>query len=110
MNRREMLKRLKAGEKPIDLAIEKWEDIRDGKGRDRGHKNCALCEVDEEKSKGYCNYFEGCCNYCPITKYYKYDCITLGHPYISYLKTKDPTMMLHLLYWVKQKMIENGEY
>ena len=56
MTREEMLKRLDAGEDPLDLSIEKWRDIvkhlngivkfgeydwRIEKGRD----NCALCET-----------------------------------------------------------------
>jgi len=45
MNRAEMLRRLKAGEDPLELSIEKWQDIVDGKGRNSGAKNCALCEA-----------------------------------------------------------------
>jgi len=45
MDREEMLKRLKKGEDPLELSIEKWQDIVDGKGGDDGPKNCALCEV-----------------------------------------------------------------
>jgi len=56
MNREEMLKRLRAGEDPLDLSIEKWEDVVDHLNKiqtkeefdsrlEEGHKNCALCEV-----------------------------------------------------------------
>ena len=53
MLREEMLKKLKKGEKPIDLAIEKWTNISkvssQNKPRarhqlDEGKSNCALCE------------------------------------------------------------------
>lgn len=43
MKRKEMLARLAKGEDPLELSIEKWQDIVDGKGRDYGITNCALC-------------------------------------------------------------------
>lgn len=45
MKRSDMLRRLKAGEDPLKLTIEKWEDIVKGRGRNDGTWNCALCEV-----------------------------------------------------------------
>lgn len=39
----EVKNRLAAGEDPLDLAIEKWVDIREGRGEDFGSDNCALC-------------------------------------------------------------------
>ena len=56
MTREEMLKRLKAGEDPLDLSIEKWKDIVEhlnqiskieeyNKELQQGANNCALCEV-----------------------------------------------------------------
>lgn len=44
MNRSEMLKRLEAGEDALELSIEKWQDIVDGKGKNYDSLNCALCE------------------------------------------------------------------
>ncbi len=44
MNRSEMLRRLAAGEDPLELSIEKWQDIVDGKGKNGASDNCALCE------------------------------------------------------------------
>ena len=64
MNRKEMLARLKKGEDPLELSIEKWQDIVDGKGSDYGHLDCALCETHE-------------CSECPIG-----DCV--GTPYDAY--------------------------
>ena len=43
-----MLKRLKEGADPLELSIEKWQDIADGKGRNNGAENCALCETNSE--------------------------------------------------------------
>ena len=48
MKRKEMLARLKKGEDPLELSIEKWQDIVDGKGEDLQYANCALCEADEQ--------------------------------------------------------------
>jgi len=43
MDHQKMLKGLKAGKKPIDLSIQKWINIRDGKGDNQGCRNCACC-------------------------------------------------------------------
>ena len=79
MNREEMLKRLKAGEDPLDLSIEKWKDIVDclnqiqqveefGEELEAGRDNCALCEV-------YRN-----CHLCPVSEWtHKKGCV--GTPY-----------------------------
>ena len=42
MNRKDMLSRLKAGYDTIDVSLEKWYGVRDGKGDDG---DCALCHV-----------------------------------------------------------------
>jgi len=58
MNREEMLKRLRAGEDPLDLSIEKWKDIVNhlksihrasdfDDNLEAQGDNCALCEVHE---------------------------------------------------------------
>ena len=44
MNRTEMLRRLEKGEDPLEISIQKWQDIVDGKGKNDGDRNCALCE------------------------------------------------------------------
>lgn len=55
MDRMEMLERLGKDEDPLELSIEKWQDIVNGKGKDFGTDNCALCEVYE-------------CHECPVDK------------------------------------------
>jgi len=59
MDRKEMLKRLEKGEDPLELSIEKWQDIVDGKdkGKEHGLRNCALCE----------KYCDTACKGCPIS-------------------------------------------
>jgi len=83
MNRTEMLKRLEAGEDPLDLSIEKWEDIYYRGTYDEGTFNCALCEI----------FFSNCCAECviyqytdehaclgtPYEKWYKHQCNTKNH-------------------------------
>ena len=69
MTREEMLKRLKAGEDPLDLSIEKWRDVVKHLNRitefvefnqeiEMEASNCALCFV-------YARYK---CNGCPVKK------------------------------------------
>ena len=70
MTREEMLEGLKRGEEPLELSIQKWQDIVDGKGQDFGYDNCALCEVYRPFSIG--------CSRCVIGK----NC--LYTPYLEY--------------------------
>lgn len=58
MDRVEMLKRLGKGEDPLELSIEKWQDIADGKGENLGAYNCALCEVYLYKGCRGCFVYE----------------------------------------------------
>jgi len=69
MTPEEMFKRLKAGEDPLDLSIEKWVDIVEHLNKitrfeeynwrlELGSFNCALCQI-------YSRYI---CNGCPIKK------------------------------------------
>ena len=71
MDRKEMLARLKKGEDPLELSIEKWKDIVEGKGEDVATLNCALCEVHKD------------CKTCPIfEKSNEHDCHNT--PYVTY--------------------------
>jgi len=79
-----MLKRLKAGEDPLDLSIEKWKDIVNhlneiqcvedfNKELEEGEENCALCEVYGAKD----------CKDCPVyQRTGKEGC--LGTPYSEF--------------------------
>ena len=71
MNRKDMLKRLEAGEDPLELSIEKWRDIVDGKGCDYGSNNCALCEIVDH------------CYSCPVNVVTEQECY--GTPYYEYV-------------------------
>ncbi len=67
MNRQQMLDALAAGEKPIDVAIRKWEDIANGEGEDHGSTDCAICKVQwdtHEECAGCPTHSEdkGCCD------------------------------------------------
>ncbi len=64
MKQREMLRRLKAGENPLELSIQKWQDIVNGKGKDDAELNCALCEV----YRNHIEPFTKQCLGCPIFK------------------------------------------
>jgi len=67
MNRKEMLKKLRHGEDPLEVTIQKWQDIVDGKGIDEYRDNCALCEVHrqswEEERKQSTSV---ACGKCPV--------------------------------------------
>jgi len=82
MNREEMLRRLQAGEDPLDLSIEKWQNIVDCVNRirkarefpeelEQGCGNCALCEA-----------YLGCVD-CPIRQRTK-SISCLGTPYYRF--------------------------
>jgi len=72
MKREEMLRRLKDGEDPLELSIEKWEDIVKhlesigslldyDESLDDGAENCALCELYNESDEEHDS-----CYYCPV--------------------------------------------
>lgn len=69
MDRDTMLGRLEEGEDPLELSIEKWEDIVEGVGFEDGIDNCALCE----------KYREYECAGCPIDDSGNWGCE--GTPY-----------------------------
>jgi len=75
MNREEMLARLKKGEDPLELSIEKWQDIVDGKGEELGEDNCALCQVSKV-----------ICSDCPVFKKTKQEACC-GTPYSDFTST-----------------------
>jgi len=71
VDKEEMLRRLDDGEDPLEVSIQKWEDIVNGTGHDLHASNCALCHTHPS------------CIGCPIkeltgqeecegTPYYKY--------------------------------------
>lgn len=95
MDRTEMLKRLRKGEDPLELSIEKWQDIVDVKGENLGAYNCALCEL----------YLSRGCNGCVI--YEKTKCSgCLGTPYekcIHYSSLKDVLEELEFLKSLRKK-------
>ncbi len=59
MNHEEMLSRLNAGEKPIDVAIAKWQNGKDERcfSNLTSGTNCGLCE-STRKSPGTISSFE----------------------------------------------------
>ena len=85
MNRTEMLRRLKNGEDPLEVAIQKWQDIVDGKGEADGYGNCALCEVNHDSIHACPNL----CPKCPVSQAGYDNCI--GTPYCDYMKTERRT-------------------
>lgn len=73
MNRKTMLKRLKAGDDPIDVSISKWQDIRkkveQGKIVDLdsiGGDNCALCHLFHATENSISGRVP--CGECPLCK------------------------------------------
>jgi len=131
MDNKEMLRRLKKGEKPIDISIKKWEDIINNKGYNNGSSNCALCRksktIEQPKGKNkelikeiykkeneleefkyeYDNmildYTD--CFGCPLLFLMKIPCDSKLSPY-----GKDNKKMLKLLKDCKKEMIKKGIY
>jgi hypothetical protein len=62
MNKYEMIYRLRKGEGALELSIQKWEDIVNGKGENEGLSNCALCKLYYGSVWGFH------CHNCPIMK------------------------------------------
>lgn len=110
----DMIKRLDAGEKAIDLSIEKWEDILNGTGTDGSAGNCACCYVDTEGNND--------CLTCPIHLYdteqldiskpgcdNAFKCNFCGN--VPYETDKEGLKKaIKYLKRVKHWMIEKGEY
>ena len=59
MTSRTMLRRLRKGDDPLTVSIQKWEDIVKGTGKDEGRYNCALCALF---------YIVGCFG-CPVQEH-----------------------------------------
>ena len=93
MDRKEMLARLKKGEDPLEVAIQKWQDIVEGKGKDHGGVNCALCKVHED------------CEACPVfEKTKEWDC--LETPYVAYRKAIEADQSDKILKAIAKKELE----
>lgn len=58
MDKKEMLKKLREGQDPLEVSIQKWQDIVDGEGEDLGELNCALCKTFPRQD----------CRGCPIAE------------------------------------------
>ena len=98
MNREDVGAGLEAGEKPIDLAIQKWREIKAGIGEDKGGENCALCVTYD-------------CDDCPLCKYWEdWQCDTEDSPYHIWQRDLDAGPMLEALEEVKEWMVEEGIY
>ena len=117
-----MLRRLRVGEDPLDLSIEKWKDIIDSlqkiqhawefnENLEQGGGNCALCEKFGKVREGFPD-----CRCCPIYKETgAHNC--LNTPYYEFgeaLKEGNLSAMLYtakrmlkLLEKIKTKNIEN---
>lgn len=95
MKREEMLKRLKAGESPLELSIEKWQDIVDGKGEDQSSLNCALCETTPIDAEDECN---GC-----IVKETTGEPNCLGTPYHDHADEDWAKRELEFLKYLRKK-------
>ena len=105
----EMKKRLKKGEKAIDLTIEKWRDIVDKKGIDEGSFNCALCQIGKDRKD---RFDIPICTNCPLFKYGT-ACGSNKSTYVTYSykpTKKNAQAMVDELESVRRKMIKFGEY
>lgn len=82
MKREEMLRRLERGDDPLDLSIQKWQDIVDclqkirsvrefDEDLERGGDNCALCETFPDCT-GCPVYEKTGCTDCAKTEYYRF--------------------------------------
>lgn len=94
MDKKEMSARLKKGEDPLELAIEKWQDIVEGKGKEEGWQNCALCA----------RYGNSVCQGCPVS--------ATGHmvcertPYTEYTKAVEQKASKEILLKIARKEVE----
>jgi len=68
MRREQMRKGYNNGEDPLDLSIEKWQDIVDGVGINEQASNCALCHDASIRNSNPID-----CRGCPIYEKKKID-------------------------------------
>ncbi len=109
MKHDDMVRRLDAGEKAIDLTVEKWGDIFNDIGTDEGGDNCACCYSDMSSTE------TRDCETCHIRKY-ELEHKDNAFPYglcgnLPYEEDKeDVKKVIKYLNKVKDWMIEKGEY
>lgn len=115
MDREKMLYKLVEGKEPLDVAINKWEDIanvQDNKHKkthirhplDEGPDNCALCEVYG-------------CGKCPLFLNYKVKCDDSLYDekkydndfYRQFMIKRDADIMINALKESKKKIGENSK-
>lgn len=107
MEREDMLRRLENGEDPLELSIEKWQDIVDGKGEDEENSNCALCEKYQTNIPPI-YYLQEACKGCPVfQKTKKRFCRDTLYHYYQYSKsTEDAIEELNFLKSLRKKVKE----
>jgi len=114
MNREEMLRRLRAGEDPLDLSIEKWKDIvvylqkiqsakEFDESLEEGMRNCALCETFRD-CKGCPIFEETGTSDCKNTSYYDFQAAWDKNDLVGMLSAAK--RMLELLEKIKMKKLE----
>ena len=106
MKREEMIRRIKAGDKPIDVVITKWENVLEGTGKDEAGNNCAFC---------YVHHHMHTCGDCDLNFYgvdydFAIDGGCGGFYRIDDMTYIDKQYMLSFLYAVKEEMIKDGVY
>ena len=104
-----MLRRLRAGEDPLDLSIEKWKDIIDSlqkiqhawefnENLERGAENCALCEEFSEVREVFSD-----CRRCPVYKETgEHNC--LNTPYYEFREALKEGNLSAMLYTAKRML------
>jgi len=70
LDRKEMLKRLKAKEDSLEISIAKWVELAEGNGEDQADLNCALCETYKNRKRDHSTD----CAKCPV-------CLKIGKRY-----------------------------
>ena len=103
MKRKEMIAEMKSGKKAIGLSIQKWIDIRDGKGVDDGGNNCA-CYYESGQQ------FE-CCQRCPIDEYeHEIKRFSKQYSMCESLEDDEAKKIIAFMRKVRRWMIKEGIY
>ena len=109
-----MIKRLDAGEKAIDLSIEKFGDILNGIGHDLSGENCACCYVDGDNNCSTCDIYRYEEEQLKINGSLKDNVDNFEYNLCANLPdetdTKGLKYVIKYLNRVKQWLIEKGEY